>query len=97
MSSMSTTNSIRGRCAGSEPRLVRRFSAPCSSRGRSRLIRYRLIARRRLLDVFEAEQHLIFEQRLSPAAKTMPLQFLDELAQPLVPHPLGEQHRRFRD
>jgi hypothetical protein len=40
---------------------------------------------------------LIFEQRLSPAAKTMPLQFLDELAQPLVPHPLGEQHRRFRD
>jgi hypothetical protein len=29
-----------------------------------------------LLDVFEAEQHLIFGQCLGPAAKTVPLQFL---------------------
>ena len=46
-----------------------------------------------LLDVFEAEQQLIFGQRLGPAAEAMPLQFLDDLAQPLVLAPLGEQHR----
>jgi hypothetical protein len=30
---------------------------------------------------------------LRPAAKTMPLHFPDDLAQPLVLHSLGEQHR----
>jgi len=34
----------------------------------------RRIARRHLLDI-EAEQHLIFRQRLGPAAKTVPLHF----------------------
>ena len=46
-----------------------------------------------LLDVFETQQHLVFGQRLRPAAKAMPLQLLDDLAQPLVLHSLGEQHR----
>jgi hypothetical protein len=46
-----------------------------------------------LLDVFETQQHLVFGQRLRPAAKAMPLQLLDDLAQPFVLHPLGEQHR----
>jgi hypothetical protein len=36
---------------------------------------------------------LIFGQRLRPAAKPVTLQFLDDLAQPLILHPLGEQHR----
>ena len=63
------------------------------SLSRSRLICYRRIARRHLLDVFEAEQHLIFGQRLGPAAKTVPLHFLDDLAQPLTLALLGEQHR----
>jgi hypothetical protein len=53
---------------------------PRGSLGRRRLIRCRRIARRRLLDVFEAEQHLIFGQRLGPAAKTVPLHFFDDLA-----------------
>jgi hypothetical protein len=66
---------------------------PRGSVGRSRLIRCRLIACCCLLDVFEAEQHLIFGQRLGPAAKTVPLQFLDDLTQPLALTPLGEQHR----
>ena len=66
---------------------------PRGSFGRSRLICYRRIARRRLLDVFEAEQHLIFRQRLGPAPKTVPLQLLDDLAQPLTLALLGEQHR----
>lgn len=34
-----------------------------------------------------------FGQRLRPAAKPVTLQFLDDLTQPLVLHPLGEQHR----
>ncbi len=66
---------------------------PRGSFGRNRLICYRRIARRRLLDVFKAEQHLIFGQRLGPAAKTVPLQFPDDLAQPLTLALLGEQHR----
>jgi hypothetical protein len=35
----------------------------------------------------------IFGKGLGLAAKTVPLQFLDDLAQPLILHPLGEQHR----
>lgn len=46
-----------------------------------------------LLDVFQAQQHLVFRQRLCPSAKPMPLQFLDDLMQPLALAPLGEQHR----
>ena len=52
-----------------------------------------LAARRNLLDVFEPEQHLIFGQRLGAAPEAMTLQFLDDLTQPLVLHPLGNQHR----
>ena len=48
---------------------------------------------RDLLDVFQAQQHLLLGQRLRPAAKAMPLQLLDDLTQPLALAPLGEQHR----
>ena len=47
-------------------------------------------ARSDLLDVFEAQQHLLFGQRLRPAAKSMALQLLDDLAQPLALVPLGQ-------
>ena len=46
-----------------------------------------------LLDLFETQQHLVFGQRLRPAAEAMPLQLLDDLGQPCVLHALGEQHR----
>jgi len=46
-----------------------------------------------LFDVFETEQHLVLGQRLRPAAEAVPLQFLDDLAQPVVLNSLGEQHR----
>jgi len=39
------------------------------------------------------QQHLVFGQRLRPAAEAMPLQLLDDLTQPFVLHSLGEQHR----
>ena len=52
-----------------------------------------LRARRSLLDVLEPEQHLIFGQRLGTATEAMTLQFLDDLTQPLVLHPLCNQHR----
>ena len=51
-----------------------------------------LVARRDLLDLFEPEQHLIFGQRLGAPAKTMTLQFLDDLTEPFVLHALGNQH-----
>jgi hypothetical protein len=47
------------------------------------LVRFGLAARKRLLDVLQAEQKLIFRQRLGPAAEAMALQFLDNLFQPL--------------
>jgi hypothetical protein len=71
-----------------DPRQMRRQRAAVAAS----LLRCRLIACCCLLDVLEAEQHLIFGQCLGPAAKA-PLQLLDDLAQPLVLHPLGEQHR----
>lgn len=40
-----------------------------------------LSARRRLLGFFEAEQQLIFRQRLGPSAEAVTLQFLDDLLQ----------------
>jgi hypothetical protein len=46
-----------------------------------------------LFDFFKTEQHLVFRQRLRPAAEAMPLQFLDDLAQSFIMHSLGEQHR----
>jgi hypothetical protein len=49
-------------------------------------------APRDLLELFQREQHLIFGQRLSAPAKTMALQFLDDLTEPLVLHALGNQH-----
>jgi hypothetical protein len=47
----------------------------------------------RHLPIFQAQQHLIFRQRLCPPAKPMSLQFPDDLTQPLALAPLGEQHR----
>ena len=46
-----------------------------------------------LLNLFQTQQHLLLGQRFRPTAKTMPLQFLDDLTQPLALAPLGEQHR----
>jgi hypothetical protein len=46
-----------------------------------------------LLDLFQAQQHLLLGQRLRSAAKAMPLQLLDDLTQPFALMPLGEQHR----
>ena len=74
---------MRGRCAGSDPR----FDAAPGGAARPLGWRHRFVlglsARRRLLDVFQAEQHLIFRQRLGAAAEAMALQLLDDLAQPL--------------
>jgi hypothetical protein len=67
--------------------------SPRGSLGRSRPICCRRIAHRHLLDVFKAEQHLIFGQRLGPAAKMVPLHFFDDLAKPLTLALLGQKHR----
>ena len=86
---------------GLNPRQMRRQRAAVGtplrssglSRGRRRLLRTSRITRSCLLDVFQTQQHLVFGQRLRPAPKLVALQVPDDLAQPLVLHPLGEQHR----
>ena len=86
---------------GLDPRQMRRQRAAIGStlrnsglsRCRRRLISFCGAARRRLLDVFQAELHLLLGQRLRPAAKLVALQVPDDLAQPIVLRPLGEQHR----
>src|ERR1700723_1136327 len=88
LSSISTISSTRGKWAGNEPRLLRRRSARAD---RSAGV-IGFAASQALLDVLETEQHLVFGQALRPSAKPMSLQFLDDLTQPLVLHPLGEQH-----
>src|SRR6185312_4332600 len=52
-----------------------------------------LCARCTLLDVLKPEQHLIFRQALGTSAKPVTLQLLDDLTQPIVLRPLGDQHR----
>jgi hypothetical protein len=77
---MSTTISIRGRCAGSAPRLIRRLSAR-ACRPRAMNHRFPRHGPPRPARLFETQQHLV-----------LPLQLLDDLAQPVVLHSLGEQH-----
>ena len=92
-SSISTTISMRGRCAGSDPRFIRRLRGSVRPLGRIGRVTLGLAARRDLLDLFEPEQHLILGQRLGAAAEAVALQFLDDLAQPIVLRPLRDQHR----
>ena len=84
---------MRGRCAGSDPRFIRRLADRFGPLGRIGRVTLGLAARRDLLDVFEPEQHLILGQRLGAAPEAMALQFLDDLTQPIVLHPLRNQHR----
>ena len=84
---------MRGRWAGSEPRFMRRFAARLARSAGLAAFILGLAARRDLLGLFQAEQQLIFRQRLGAAAEAMALQLLDDLAQPLVLDPLGKQHR----
>ena len=90
---MSTTISMRGRCAGSDPRFVRRLAARWLRSAGSAASLCGLAARRGLLDLFQAEQQLIFRQRLGPSAEAMALQLLDDLSQPLGARTLRQQHR----
>jgi hypothetical protein len=46
-----------------------------------------------LLDLLEGQLQLIFRESFGPAAKAVALQFLDDLAQPLVLGALGQVHR----
>ena len=84
---MSTTISMRGRCAGSDPRFIRRLAARLARSAGLAASLSASLARRNLLDVFEPEQHLIFGQRLGAPPEAMTLQFLDDLEQPFVAAP----------
>ena len=61
--------------------------------GRGFGFRLRRRAGFRLLDLFEREQHLVFGQRFRATTKTMALQLLDDLNEPLVANALGDEHR----
>ena len=84
LSSMSTTTSIRGRCAGSAPRLTRRLRARSARPSGAVSSSTGLGKGRDLLDVLEAQQHLLLGKRLCLPAKAVALQFLDDLTQPLA-------------
>ena len=71
---------------------MRRLAARLAPLGWIGRLALGLAARRDLLDLFEPEQQLIFGQRLGAAAEAMTLQFLDDLTQPFVLHPLRNQH-----
>lgn len=45
-----------------------------------------------LFDLLEGQEHLVFRQALGAPTEAMPLQFLDDLTQPLVLRLLGEEH-----
>src|SRR6266576_1871216 len=93
LSSMSTTISIRGKCAGNAPRLPRRLRARAIRPPGGTLVLVGLVGGCDLFDIFQAQQHLLLGQRLRPAAKSVSLQLLDDLTQPLALVPLGKQHR----
>ena len=78
---------------GKRPAVDAALCGSACALGRIGRITLGLLARCSLLDVFKPEQHLIFGQCLGAPAKAMALQFLDDLTQPLVLHPLGNQHR----
>ena len=70
---------MRGRCAGSDPRFVRRLAARTArSAGASASSAASPLACD-LLDLLEPEQQLIFGQRLGAPAEAMALQLLDDL------------------
>lgn len=46
-----------------------------------------------LLDIFEAELHLIFGQRFRAPAEAVALQFFDDLKKPFILKALGDEHR----
>jgi hypothetical protein len=46
-----------------------------------------------LLDLFQGEQELVFRQRLGSPAEAMPLQFFDDLLEPLGTRALRQQPR----
>ena len=86
---------MRGRCAGSDPRFVRRFAARfANALGRlGQVFDLGGVARLDLLGLLEAEKQLILRQRLGATAEAMTLQLLDDLPQAVVLRSLGEQHR----
>jgi hypothetical protein len=81
---------------GSAPRLLRRLRARAARPSGVLSSLLCLTGRCNLLDVFQAQQHLLLGQRLRPAPKAMSLQFLDDPTQPLALAPLGKQHRFHR-
>jgi hypothetical protein len=83
-----------------DARQMRRQRAPVqttidgSPMARCRLgaVRFCFAARYALFNIFEREQELIFRQLLGPAAEPMPLQFFDDLFEPLGTRALRQQH-----
>jgi hypothetical protein len=53
----------------------------------------RFAARHDLLDLFQAEQHLILGECLGAPAEAMTVQFFDDLTEPIILRPFRNQHR----
>jgi len=61
--------------------------------GRCLLLALDLAGRLDLFSLLQAQLKLFLGQGFGPSAKAMPLQLLDDLAQPFALRPLGQQHR----
>jgi hypothetical protein len=62
--------------------------------GRCPLLGLGLTGRLDLFGLLQAQLELFLGLGLGPASKAMPLQLLDDLAQPLAFRPITQQHRR---
>ena len=76
---MSTTISMRGRCAGKRSAVDAALGGAISPLGRRGCFAFGSRSPLDLLDVLEPEQQLVLGQRLGASAEAMTLQLLDDL------------------
>src|SRR6185437_13777500 len=69
------------------------LGAPGRRLGRRGLFGLGVPGRLELLGLFQSQQELVLGQALGAAAEAVPLQSLDDLAQPLALGPLLQEHR----
>ena len=78
---------------GRAPRFARRRAARALRSAGAASSLSCLAGRLDLFGLLQAQLELFLGQGLGPPAKAMPLQLLDDLAQPLAFRPLSQQHR----
>ena len=94
VSSGASVTSIRGRCAGSAPRLARRLAALSRRQLGISLLRLRVFFGDRLLEGFQAQLQLFLRQTLRAGAEMHASQLQQQMTQPVI---LCQQNVPLRD